>query len=98
MIDPPVGRVRCFAGYSGWGPLQLEGELATGLVVRRRRRADRPVDVTTGAALVRGAAAPARANRPVRALSARSGGELRRPAGNRPRRPVVEAASAKEDP
>jgi putative transcriptional regulator len=30
MVNPPVGRVRCFAGYSGWGPLQLEGELATG--------------------------------------------------------------------
>jgi putative transcriptional regulator len=29
-IEPTPARVRCFAGYSGWGPLQLEGELATG--------------------------------------------------------------------
>lgn len=29
-IEPRPTRVRCYAGYSGWGPLQLEGELATG--------------------------------------------------------------------
>ena len=30
LLTPSVDRVRCFAGYSGWGPLQLEGELAQG--------------------------------------------------------------------
>ena len=69
------------------------------VVVRRRRRLDRPVDRQTGAALVRGTAPPAGKNRPVRALSARSGGELIDGwLGNHPRRPVVEAASVDGGP
>ena len=61
-VRPDVERVRIFAGYSGWGPSQLEGELDAGgwFVVEAR-----PEDLLT--------ADPARL---WRAVLRRQGGDL----------------------
>src|SRR4051812_25762797 len=67
-----------------------------GIVVRGRRRTRRPVDVATGAPVVPRLAPPARADRPVRALPARSGGELSGN-GNRSRRGDVLRGSPREE-
>ena len=47
-VAPPIDRVRVFAGYSGWGPGQLEGELAAdGWFVVEVDRADPWSDAPT---------------------------------------------------
>jgi putative transcriptional regulator len=30
IVKPGIGALRCFVGYAGWGPGQLEGEIAIG--------------------------------------------------------------------
>ena len=98
-IEPDPGPGPLLRRVLGLGRRPARGRARHGVVVRGRRRSGRRVDLTAGRLWSRGAAPPTWANRPVRPLSARPGGELSRREqewlGNHPRREDVQVWSCR---